>query len=114
MQDFIGAGLRQAIETLNWFYEDADARAALGAMVDGCVRTLNAGGRVLTCGNGGSFCDAAHLAEELSGRFRKDRPALAGLALSDGSGAPSGNVLRRRPTLGDRQQDAQNHKQRPM
>lgn len=85
MQDFIGAGLRQAIETLNWFYEDEPARGALEAMVEGCVRTLNSGGRVLTCGNGGSFCDAAHLAEELSGRFRKDRPALAGLALSDGS-----------------------------
>ena len=85
MDDFIGAGLRQAIETLDWFYKDEAARSALGAMVDGCAQALGGGGRVLTCGNGGSFCDATHLAEELSGRFRKDRPALAGLALSDGA-----------------------------
>ena len=39
--------------------------------------------KILCCGNGGSMSDAMHLAEELSGRFRKDRPALAALALSD-------------------------------
>lgn len=44
---------------------------------------LQAGGQVLTCGNGGSMADAIHLAEELSGRFRIDRRPLAGLALSD-------------------------------
>jgi D-sedoheptulose 7-phosphate isomerase len=38
---------------------------------------------VLICGNGGSLCDASHFAEELSGRFRADRPALAALALSE-------------------------------
>ncbi len=40
-------------------------------------------GKVITCGNGGSMCDAIHLAEELSGRFRADRRALGALALSD-------------------------------
>ena len=40
-------------------------------------------GKVITCGNGGSMADAIHLAEELSGRFRSDRRALAALALSD-------------------------------
>ena len=44
---------------------------------------LQAGGKVLTCGNGGSACDAMHFAEELSGRFRKDRPALPAIALTD-------------------------------
>jgi D-sedoheptulose 7-phosphate isomerase len=44
---------------------------------------LHSGHRALSCGNGGSLCDAMHFAEELSGRFRKDRPALAGLCLSD-------------------------------
>lgn len=42
-------------------------------------------GRVFACGNGGSMCDAMHLAEELSGRFRDDRPALAATAISDPS-----------------------------
>jgi D-sedoheptulose 7-phosphate isomerase len=46
-------------------------------------RQLAAGHKVMLCGNGGSSCDAAHFAEELTGRFRKDRPALAALACTD-------------------------------
>ena len=42
-------------------------------------------GRVYSCGNGGSMCDAMHFAEELSGRFRNDRPGLAASAISDPS-----------------------------
>lgn len=49
------------------------------------ARALSATGRVFSCGNGGSMCDAMHLAEELSGRFRSDRPALAATAISDPS-----------------------------
>jgi D-sedoheptulose 7-phosphate isomerase len=44
---------------------------------------LGAGGRVFSCGNGGSMCDAMHFAEELSGRFREDRPGYAAVAISD-------------------------------
>lgn len=47
--------------------------------------SLRAGGKVLTCGNGGSLCDAQHFAEELSGRYRQDRPALAAIALTEAS-----------------------------
>ena len=43
----------------------------------------NNGNKGITCGNGGSACDAMHYAEELTGRFRKDRPALAAIALTD-------------------------------
>lgn len=39
--------------------------------------------RVYSCGNGGSMCDAMHFAEELSGKFRKERAPLAALAISD-------------------------------
>jgi D-sedoheptulose 7-phosphate isomerase len=42
-----------------------------------------AGGRVFSCGNGGSMCDAMHFAEELTGRFRDDRPGYAAIAISD-------------------------------
>src|SRR5690606_20935353 len=41
--------------------------------------------KVLSCGNGGSMCDAMHFAEELSGRYRHDRKALAALSISDPS-----------------------------
>ncbi len=49
------------------------------------VECLKAGGKVLTAGNGGSHCDAMHFAEELSGRYRDNRPALAAVAISDPS-----------------------------
>jgi D-sedoheptulose 7-phosphate isomerase len=44
---------------------------------------LRAGRTILCIGNGGSMCDAAHFAEELSGRFRADRPPLAAIACTD-------------------------------
>jgi D-sedoheptulose 7-phosphate isomerase len=42
-------------------------------------------GKLISCGNGGSMCDAMHLAEELSGRFRGDRPSLPAMSISDPS-----------------------------
>jgi D-sedoheptulose 7-phosphate isomerase len=48
-------------------------------------RALANGHKIMSCGNGGSMCDAMHFAEELSGRYRNDRPALAALSISDPS-----------------------------
>lgn len=59
-----------------------DAVAAGGALL---VAAFQAGHKVISCGNGGSHCDAMHFAEELSGRYRDDRPALAAMAISDPS-----------------------------
>ena len=47
------------------------------------VASLRAGGKILSCGNGGSLCDAMHFAEELTGRYRNDRRPIAAMALSD-------------------------------
>ncbi len=47
--------------------------------------SLAQGGRVFSCGNGGSMCDAMHFAEELSGRYRDDRQALPAVSISDPS-----------------------------
>ena len=46
---------------------------------------LKAGNKIISCGNGGSMCDAMHFAEELSGRFRNDRRGLAAVSISDPS-----------------------------
>lgn len=46
---------------------------------------LKNGNKVISCGNGGSMCDAMHFAEELSGRFRNDRKGLAAVSISDPS-----------------------------
>lgn len=47
------------------------------------VAAFRGGGKVYSCGNGGSMCDAMHFAEELSGKFRKERTPLAAMAISD-------------------------------
>ena len=61
---------------------DEPARETLEAIAGMLVATLEAGGRVYVCGNGGSAADAQHIAGELAGRFRRDRPALACVALT--------------------------------
>ena len=56
-------------------------------IIDQCAeriaQSIAAGGKVISCGNGGSMADAMHFAEELSGRFREDRPGLAAISISD-------------------------------
>jgi D-sedoheptulose 7-phosphate isomerase len=47
------------------------------------VDSIRNGGKIISCGNGGSLCDAMHFAEELTGRYRNDRPALPAIAISD-------------------------------
>ncbi len=49
------------------------------------VKALKENHKIISCGNGGSMCDAMHFAEELSGRYRNDRQALAALSISDPS-----------------------------
>jgi D-sedoheptulose 7-phosphate isomerase len=49
------------------------------------VTALKKGKKIISCGNGGSMCDAMHFAEELSGRYREDRPGIAALSISDPS-----------------------------
>jgi len=49
--------------------------------------TLKAGGKILACGNGGSAADAQHFAAELTNRFERERPPLAGLALTTDTSA---------------------------
>ncbi len=49
------------------------------------VESLKNGGKIISCGNGGSMCDAMHFAEELTGRYRNNRPALAAISISDAS-----------------------------
>jgi D-sedoheptulose 7-phosphate isomerase len=52
-----------------------------------CESALSSGGKILFCGNGGSAADAQHAAAELTGRFRREREALAAIALTTDSSA---------------------------
>lgn len=55
--------------------------AAAGFMAD----AVEGDGKVMSCGNGGSLCDAMHFAEEMTGRYRSNRRPYAALAISDAS-----------------------------
>ena len=56
--------------------------STLNALADAVLHSFNNNGKLLTCGNGGSAAEAAHLAEEFTGRFYRERPSLPGLCLS--------------------------------
>lgn len=62
---------------------------AVAAAAEAVVASLEAGGTVYFCGNGGSAADAQHLACELAGRYMLDRPALAAIALTTNSSSTS-------------------------
>lgn len=49
------------------------------------VESIKKGGKIISCGNGGSMCDAMHFAEELTGRYKEDRPAIPAVSISDPS-----------------------------
>jgi D-sedoheptulose 7-phosphate isomerase len=81
----IESALREASEALDALRNDAAALASIEGAAHLVLGCLVAGGKVIACGNGGSMCDAMHFAEELTGRYRGDRPALAAVAVSDPS-----------------------------
>lgn len=71
--------------TLDSFLADPSCIQGVERFIDAAHRTLTRGGLLMSCGNGGSMCDAMHFAEEWTGRFRKDRAALPAIAFSDPS-----------------------------
>ena len=83
--EHVVAALAEARDALEHLRADASAHAAIAEAGALLAATFRAGGKVLSCGNGGSMCDAMHFAEELSGRFREDRPGYAAIAMSDPS-----------------------------
>ena len=85
MKDIIQQSLRESQDVLAQFLSDPSKLDAIERAADCLVDALQQGKKILSCGNGGSHCDAMHFAEELSGRYRENRPALAAMALSDPS-----------------------------
>jgi D-sedoheptulose 7-phosphate isomerase len=75
----------EAKQALESFMEDQNNFRAIAQAGDLMAGALKGGNKVISCGNGGSMCDAMHFAEELSGRYRNDRKALAALSISDPS-----------------------------
>lgn len=77
--------LQEGVELLARVVADQALLDEVDRAGDILVECLRNGGKILSAGNGGSHCDAMHFAEELSGRYRDNRPALGALAISDPS-----------------------------
>ncbi|SDG02300.1 D-sedoheptulose 7-phosphate isomerase [Dyadobacter soli] len=82
-QSIISQELKEAQAVLDNFLSDPEQiekiEKAAGLMADAIIHN----GKILSCGNGGSHCDAMHFAEELTGRYRDNRRALPAIAISD-------------------------------
>ena len=84
-REVIAHELNQSAAVLKKFSEDNSLIKKLDEAATLCVESIRAGGKIISCGNGGSHCDAMHFAEELTGRFRDDRPPIAAICISDSS-----------------------------
>ena len=80
---FIRSSLLEAQSTLNKFIEDENNLMQIERAVALFVGSFRNKGRVFSCGNGGSMCDSLHFAEELTGRYRKDRAPLPATGISE-------------------------------
>jgi D-sedoheptulose 7-phosphate isomerase len=85
MRDRLDSALADAERLLRQFHEDPATLAAMDRIAELIAEAFRTGRKLLTCGNGGSMADAMHVAEEFSGRFRRDRRPYPALALSDPS-----------------------------
>ncbi|XWW47883.1 D-sedoheptulose 7-phosphate isomerase [Fibrella sp. USSR17] len=85
MNELIISELTEARSVLDTFMADPANVQAIADAASLMAKALKGGGKIISCGNGGSHCDAMHFAEELSGRYRGDRRSLAAIAVSDPS-----------------------------
>jgi len=77
--------LNEAAQVLKTFLSDERQLSKIEEAAKLITDAFKAGGKLISCGNGGSHCDAMHLAEELTGRFRDNRKALPAICISDPS-----------------------------
>jgi D-sedoheptulose 7-phosphate isomerase len=81
----ISRELNQAAEVLQEFLKSEDNLKRIEEAANLIANAVLQGGKVISCGNGGSHCDAMHFAEELTGRYRDNRKAIPAICVSDPS-----------------------------
>jgi D-sedoheptulose 7-phosphate isomerase len=86
-QDLIGTHLRQSLVALERTTRDVALLAAARKTADVIIAALKGGHKILIVGNGGSAADAQHIAAEIVGRYKQDRPAYAAIALTTDTSA---------------------------
>lgn len=85
--DSVKAEIQASIDTKTMLLSDDVLMQQVFDLAEKCTAALRAGGKVIFCGNGGSFADAQHLSAEFTSRFLFDRPGLPSLALGTNSSA---------------------------
>ena len=83
--DKIKKELFEAHELIKKFMDDESNIKKINDAAKQIKKSIEDGGKVISCGNGGSMCDAMHFAEELTGKFREEREALPAISISDPS-----------------------------
>lgn len=82
-RDIITGELQEAQQVLDRFLNDPEQIAKIEMAAALMAEAIQKNGKIISCGNGGSHCDAMHFAEELTGRYRDNRRALPAIAISD-------------------------------
>ena len=85
MKELIKGEIQKSIEVKQEVLNNTMIISQIEKLVDDCVTSLKSGGKVIFCGNGGSFADSQHLAAEFVSRLRFDRSPLASVALGTNS-----------------------------
>jgi len=84
-RELIEKELREASAVLDAFLKDPQKTSRIGEAAALMAASVTAGGKIISCGNGGSHCDAMHFAEELTGKYREPRKAIPAICISDAS-----------------------------
>jgi D-sedoheptulose 7-phosphate isomerase len=85
MSDVIRKNFLEAYQVLQNFLSDDANIKSIATAGDTMLTALKRGKKIISCGNGGSMCDAMHFAEELTGRFKDNRDPIAAISISDPS-----------------------------
>jgi D-sedoheptulose 7-phosphate isomerase len=85
--EIVRSEIRASIEVKNQVLGDEALMDQVVQISHRCVNALKEGGKIIFCGNGGSFADAQHLSAEFTSKFLFDRPGLASIALGTNSSA---------------------------
>jgi D-sedoheptulose 7-phosphate isomerase len=84
-QTIISTELKEAAALLGRFLSEPTHLLRIEEASIAIANSIKGGGKVISCGNGGSHCDAMHFAEELTGKYREPRKAIPAICISDPS-----------------------------
>ena len=85
MKDQILKELNEAKNVIDKFINDDAIINSIEESAKIMTESIENGGKIISCGNGGSMCDAMHFAEELTGKFREERSPIPAVSISDTS-----------------------------